>query len=164
MVGRVRRSRARRAAESAFGLLLLLKAVVAGALVVALLAAGVWVSWDGVRDALASDARGTMTVRSCTQSWCSGPFTPVSGGAARVVRVDRLVSRGTGQRFAVASRPGTSVVVRTGVAGVLFALRSVAGALLLSALALWVGLGLRRWAWGAAALGVALIAVPFALG
>ncbi len=164
MVRRVRRGRARRAAESFYGLLLLLKAVVAGALVVALLAAGVWISWPGVRAALGGSGavRGSMAVGSCSQSSCVGSFTPSSGGGVRTVRVDRLATAGAGERFAVAVRPGSSAAVRTGVAGVLFALRSVAGALLMSALALWLGLGLRRWALVSAVLGAAVVAAPFA--
>jgi hypothetical protein len=162
----VRRSRARRMAESAYGLLLLTKAVVAGALAVALLAAGVWVSWNGVKDAWASGlSRGTMTVSACGTSTCSGPFAAGGGGQDLAkVRVDRLVTTGTGQRFAVAVRPGTTEVVRTGPAGVLFALRSVAGALLLAALAIGFGMGLRRTAWVTAIAGVLLVAAPFGLG
>ncbi len=162
----VRRSRARRLAESVYGLLLLIKAVVAGALVVAVLAAGVWVSWGAVKDARASGfERGTMTVSSCGTSSCSGPFTAGGDGSdLSDVRVDRLVTTGTGQRFAVAVKPGTTDVVRTGFAGVLFALRSVAGALLLAALALGFGLGLRRVAWATALLGAVLVAAPFGLG
>ncbi len=162
----VRRSRARRLAESAYGLLLLTKAVVAGALVVAVLAAGVWVSWAGLRDARGSGLeRGTMTVNACGTSSCSGPFTASAGGSDLVaVSVDRLVTTGTGQRFAVAVKPGTTEVVRTGPAGLLFALRSVAGALLLAALALGFGLGLRRTAWVTAAVGAVLVAAPFVLG
>lgn len=163
----VKRSRARRLAESAYGLLLLVKAVVAGAVVVAVLGAGFWVSWGAVKDAHATGLeRGTMTVRSCSVSWCSGPFVARGGGASAPakVRVDRLVTTGTGQRFAVAVTPDSAVVVRTGVAGMLFALRSVAGAVLLAALALGFGLGVRKTAWGTAAFGVLLLAAPFALG
>jgi hypothetical protein len=159
----VRRSRARKVAESTFGLLLLFKAVVAGALVVAVLAAGVWVSWGAVRDAWGSGLeRGRMTVGSCGVSTCSGSFEPADGGLplARVT-VDRLVTSGSGQRFAVAVKPHSTQVVRTGLAGVLFALRSVAGALLLAALALGLGLGLRRTGWTTAVVGALLVAAPF---
>ncbi len=163
----VKRSRARRFAESTYGLLLLVKAVVAGALVFAVLAAGVWLSWGPVEDALGHRGleRGVMTVRSCGTSWCRGTLAPYGQGRAiPTVRVDRLVTTGTGQRFPVAVRRDSTEVVRTGPAGLLFALRSVAGALLLAALGLGFGLGLRRTAWTAAALGALLVAVPFALG
>ncbi len=162
----VKRSRARRLAESTYGLLLLLKAVVAGAVVVAVLAAGVWVSWDAVKYAHGTGLeRGTMTVGSCGTSWCEGTILPDGQGMAiPQVRVDRLVTTGTGQRFPVAVKPNSTTVVRTGLAGLLFALRSVAGALLLAALALGFGLGMRRTAWTTAIVGVLLLAAPFALG
>lgn len=163
----VRRSRARRMAESTYGLLLLTRAVVAGVLAVALLAAGVWVSWGGAKDAWAKGLdHGTMTVRSCGTSSCAGPFLS-SGVGPDIdrVSVDRLVTTGTGQRFAVAVKPGTSnQVVRTGPAGLLFALRSVAGALLLASLAIGFGIRLRKTAWLTAFAGVALVAAPFLLG
>ena len=106
-----------------------------------------------------------MTVSACGTSTCSGPFTATGGGRQLPrVSVDRLVTTGTGQRFTVAVEPGTTRVVRTGIAGQLFALRAVAGALLLAAVALGLGLGLRRTAWGTAAVGALLVVAPFVLG
>ena len=69
-------------AGGAYGLLLLFKAVVAGALVVAVLAAGVWVSWGAVRGRAAATGleRGTMTVGTCGVSSCPGSFQPTAGG------------------------------------------------------------------------------------
>ncbi|MEU6174270.1 hypothetical protein ABZ832_20405 [Streptantibioticus parmotrematis] len=161
-----KRSLIRRLGESAWGLLLLTRVVVVAALAVLVLAAGAWVSWSSGRDAVASGLeRGTMTVTACGASSCSGPFAP-SGPQPPLARVsvDRLVTRGTGQRFPVVVEPGTAKVVRTGPAGVLFALRPLAGALLLTALVVGFGLRMRRTAWLSGLAGVLLVAVPFALG
>jgi hypothetical protein len=165
-ISTVKRSRARRAGESAYGLLLLAKNVVMALLALLILVAGVWYSWATARPAMYASAadRGTIMVARCGSDWCTGAFTPAdaSGQARARVRIDEEVVGGKGSRVAVAERLGTDEVVRTGMAGVLHAWVPFAGALLLASLLVGGGLRLRRTAWGLGLVGAALIGASFA--
>jgi hypothetical protein len=173
----VRHSRARRAGESAFGLLLLTRQLLLVCVVALLVAAGVWASWDALGEAAAHGGRGTLTVARCSRDACTGSFVPSSAGAAGSAGSsassssgargrDRVVLRDTagareGARVAVALRPGTDEVVRTGRVGLLRACLPLGGALLLAAVVLAGGLRVRRTAWVAAAGGLAVLAGSF---
>ncbi|SEQ56782.1 hypothetical protein [Streptomyces radiopugnans] len=174
----VGRSRVRRAGESAYGLLLLARAALMGAVAAVLLMAGVWVSLDGTRQAVADRGavRGTMTVAECDGGTCTGPFAPEGGGggARAEVAVEAPVSYEAGERLPVAlwpgregsdgsGRAGGAEAVRTGTAGVLYAWLPLAGALVLASPVIAGGLGMRRTAWGAGLSGLALMGAAFAL-
>ncbi|WP_240958464.1 hypothetical protein [Streptomyces barkulensis] len=172
------RGPARRAGESAYGLLLLARAALMGVVAAVLVMAGVWVSLDGTRQAVAERGavRGTMTVAECDGWRCTGPFAPEGGGegARAEVAVEAPVSYEAGERLPVALWPGRegsdgsdgsdgAEAVRTGTAGVFYAWLPLAGALVLASPVIGGGLGMRRTAWGAGLLGVALMGAAFAL-
>ncbi|WP_367125195.1 hypothetical protein [Streptomyces phytohabitans] len=162
-----RRSRMRRAGESAYGLLLLAKAGLTALLVVLLLAAGAWTSWDTAEPAMFPEdgKRGTFTVEKCGTDRCHGSFTPRGdGGRARDgVSISRTVAEGRGRTLDVALRTGSAgdgpdaEAVRTGPAGTLYAWVPLAGALLLASVVVAGGLRLRRTAWVLALLGVGVM-------
>lgn len=164
------RSRARRAGESAFGMLLLARLVFMGLLVVLLVTAGAWASWQPVSDALASGGqeRGTLTVRACDAAECTGTFQPSGEGSEDAsgerVELAQPLGRESGERLSVALREGSGdEVVRTGLAGVLYACLPLTGALLLASLVMAGGLRLRRTAWATAGIAVAALATTFAV-
>ncbi|EST32585.1 hypothetical protein N566_19980 [Streptomycetaceae bacterium MP113-05] len=163
----VRRSRVRRAGESAYGLLLVLKNTFLALLVVVLLAAGAWASWGTARLAMEAGAgeRGTLRVVRCGEEFCRGVFSPEGGGASRSdVRVGGTsVAEGGGERLEVALLPGGREVVRTDAAGVLYAWVPLAGGLLLAALVLAGGLRMQRTAWVAGLLGAGVMVGAFVL-
>lgn len=159
----VRRSRVRKAGESAFGLLLLTKQLVLAGVVLLALAAGVWASWDAAGEAGVRDGRGTMTVARCTQDACTGAFEPAS---AMEQPRDRVVLRDTagtrvGDRVAVALRGAGDEVVRTGASGMFRACLPLGGALLLSAVVIAGGLRMRRTAWVVGVAGVGVLMGAF---
>ncbi|MFD9817034.1 hypothetical protein [Streptomyces sp. NPDC059080] len=125
-----------------------------------LLVAGVWTSWGSARYAMGVSGRehGTLTVASCDDERCAGPFVPEGAGRRRArVSLVKAASPGVGERVTVALRPGGERAVRTGAAGVLHAWAPFAGALLLAALVVAGGLRWRRTAWGMGLCGVALL-------
>jgi hypothetical protein len=161
-----RRSRLKRAAERAVGLVLLARLLLVWAVVLVLLGAAGWVGWrDGGDSVLGSRERGTLTVDSCTSQLCLGSFVPdAPDGSSRVLSIGRTAlphGGATGERLAVAIRPGKSEAVRLGWPGLLHAWIPLGGALLLSAVVLRVGLRLRRTAVVSALLGVAVLAGAF---
>lgn len=161
----VKRSRFRRAGESAYGLLLVLKNTVMALLALLLLVAGAWTSWDTARLAMVDGvgASGTLVVESCGEETCSGVFTPADGGAPRDgVSIGTTVAEG-GERLEVALRPDGEEAVRTGPAGVLYAWVPLAGGLLLASLVVAGGLRMRRTAWVAGVSGAALMTGAFVL-
>ncbi len=161
----VKRSRARRLGESAYGLLLLAKLVATAAVVLLVLAAGVWVSWSHGRDVLQPGReQGSMRVEACGDDTCSGAFTPRGGGPVQGrVTVDKSATRQVGETIQVSVVPGSEAAVRTGTAGVAHAILPFAGALVLAAPVIAAGLRMRRTAWGSGACGVVLLAAAFAL-
>jgi hypothetical protein len=159
-----RRSRARRAGDRAYGLLLLLERLAAVALVLLIIAAAARASWDGA-GAAAGGGRGTMTVRDCSRDGCVGSFAP-SASAAGVAPRGHVVLKDTvdpkkGERVPVALRPGTVDVVRTGTAGLFQACLPLGGALVLAAVVIAGGLRLRRTAWVTGAAGLAVLIGAF---
>ncbi|MBB1257104.1 hypothetical protein [Streptomyces alkaliterrae] len=159
-----KRSRTRRAGESAYGLLLLGRNALVALVAAVLLVAGFWTSWDDARHAMfpKDGTRGTMTVEKCADGRCTGPFVADSGGSApdRVGIAESAV-RDVGDRPAVALKPGTEDVVRTGIGGVLHTWIPLGGALVLAALVLAGGLRLRRTGWAMGLLGGAVMVGAF---
>ncbi|MFG2889711.1 hypothetical protein [Streptomyces sp. NPDC048248] len=162
----VRRSRTRRAGESAYGALLVVRTVLMGLLALLLLAAGVWTSWNTAQYAMLVKAqeRGTMTVARCEDDKCTGPYVPTEGdGKARPkVSIVEAAAPDEGQRVEVTVEPGTAHAVRTGPAGILHAWVPFAGALLLAALVVAGGMRLRRTAWVMGLCGAVLLGAAFA--
>ncbi|MEU8569612.1 hypothetical protein AB0C51_14850 [Streptomyces pathocidini] len=163
----IRRSRVRRAGESAYGLLLVGRNLAAACVVLLLLVAGVWTSWNTAQHAMLTKGRerGTVVITGCAEDTCTGRFTaasPSSGTDRPKVSIDKAVTHEKGERLPVAVRPGTNEVVRTGWAGVLYAWVPLGGALLLAALVIAGGLRMRRTAWVTGLLGVALLGAAFA--
>lgn len=160
----VKRSRSRRIAEGTWGLVLLARVVGMSALIVLLLASGAWDSWRTAHFVMLTKGRerGTMTLVSCGESTCTGPFEPKGSATARAkVTISLPIRRRTGQRVPVAVEPGTDKVVRAGWGGILYAWVPLGGALLLAAVVFAGGLRMRRTAWGVAAAGAALLAGAF---
>lgn len=81
----------------------------AGCVVLLLLAAGVWTSWDTAHHIVLAKGRehGTMVVTACGEDTCTGPFTPDATSADRTsVTVERSVAARTG----IVSRRGEARV------------------------------------------------------
>lgn len=179
-----KRSRTRRAGESAYGLLLLVKQLFMTLVAVLLIGVGAWTSWETASTAMQGDTRGTLKVTACGADTCSGPFTPAAGqGDARgKVTISSTVSGKPGDTLDVALRDGSGEqsdgkagspagstgnedgqAVRTGPAGILYAWMPLAGALLLASLVVAGGLRMRRTAWTLGALGALMMAGAWAL-
>ncbi|MFF5511233.1 hypothetical protein ACFY4Q_24040 [[Kitasatospora] papulosa] len=136
----------------------------AGCVVLLLLAAGVWTSWDTAHHIVLAKGRehGTMLVTACGEDTCTGPFTPDATSADRTsVTVERSVAARTGDRFPVVVKPGTGDVVRTGAPGFLHSWAPLGGALMLAALVIGGGMRLTRTAWGAGIAGAVLLTATF---
>ncbi|MDT0382649.1 hypothetical protein RM572_28260 [Streptomyces sp. DSM 42041] len=162
----VRRSRVRRAGESAYGLLLVLKNTFMALLALLLMVAGAWASWDAAQPAMRAGVaeRGTLVVEQCGEDRCRGVFAPEGGGARRDgVWVAAQVADGGGERLEVALLAEGEEAVRTDAAGVLFAWVPLAGGLLLASLVLAGGLRMRRTGWVAGLLGAAVMVGAFVL-
>ncbi|OAH14122.1 hypothetical protein [Streptomyces jeddahensis] len=164
--GTVKRSRTRRAGESAYGLLLLGRQVVLAGVVLLLLVGGVWQSWGSAQHVMFTKGRerGTMTVTRCGEETCTGSYVGLSPGSqprGRVV-IERSIAEEKGAKVPVVIKPGTDEVVRSGVAGLLHAWVPLGGALLLAAVVIAGGLRMTRTAWVTAALGLALLTASFA--
>ncbi|MFI6350581.1 hypothetical protein [Streptomyces sp. NPDC050560] len=130
-----------------------------------LVTAGTWASWGPARRAMGADGgvRGTMTVASCHDGECTGPYTPSSAGSSPRSRVvlRQPVAADEGARVAVALRPGSDEVVRTGAAGLFRSWLPLGGALLLAAVIIAGGLRMPRTAWTAGVTGIALLTAAF---
>jgi hypothetical protein len=144
-----------------------LKAVVLAAIVLLIVAAGVWTSWKTAQHIVLTKGRerGTMTVTACGDTRCTGPYLPddtALGGPRAKVTIDKsLTHHRTGEKIPVAVEPGTGTVVRTGWAGGLHAWVPLGGALLLAAVVVAGGLRLRRVAWAMGLLGAGLLIAAF---
>ncbi|MFC9247121.1 hypothetical protein ACFT7S_24940 [Streptomyces sp. NPDC057136] len=136
----------------------------AGCVVLLMLVAGAWASWNTAHHIVLSKGRehGTMTVTRCGETACTGPYVPdqVSPQRSRVT-IEKSVAVEKGNRFPVVMKPGTGEAIRTGTPGFLHAWVPFGGALLLSALLIGGGLRLPRVAWGFAAAGAALLVATF---
>lgn len=142
--------------------------VAATAVVAALiLIAGVWASWGTAQHVMLTKGRerGTVEVARCGERTCRGPFTPVSPGAQprREVVLERSAAVRQGGSYAVVVKPGGDRVVRSGVAGVLYAWVPLGGAMLLAAVVVAGGMRRTRPAWVLAGAGFALITAAFAV-
>ncbi|MCX5412032.1 hypothetical protein [Streptomyces sp. NBC_00059] len=136
----------------------------AGCVVLLLLVAGVWASWDTAHHIVLAKGRehGTMAVTECGEDACSGSFSPDADSQDRsVVTIERSVAAQKGDRFPVVVKPGTGDVVRTGVPGFLHAWVPLGGALLMAALMIGGGLRLTRTAWGTGTAGAVLLMATF---
>jgi hypothetical protein len=136
----------------------------AGCVVLLLLVAGVWSSWNTAHHIVLAKGRehGTMVVAGCGEDVCTGSFSPDAESQARsAVTIVRSVATREGDRFPVVVKPGTGDVVRAGVPGFLHAWVPLGGALLMAALMIGGGLRLTRTAWGAGVAGAVLLAAAF---
>ncbi|MEV0023037.1 hypothetical protein AB0H45_12570 [Streptomyces atroolivaceus] len=136
----------------------------AGCVVLLLLVAGVWSSWDSAHHIVLAKGRehGTMTVTACGEDACTGSFSPDADSVKRsVVTIERSVAVEKGDRFPVVVKPGSGYVVRTGTPGFLHAWVPLGGALVLAALVIGGGMRLTRTAWGAGVAGAALLTATF---
>jgi hypothetical protein len=144
-----------------------LKVVLLTVVVLVIVASGVWTSWKTAQHIVLTKGRerGTMTVTACAGDTCTGPYLPddtAMGGPRAKVTIDASLTHDrTGERIPVAIEPGTSTVVRTGVAGGLHAWVPLGGALLLAAVVLAGGLRLRRTAWAVGLAGAGLLFAAF---
>lgn len=75
----VKRSRTRRAGESAYGVLLLTKVAVMALVAAVLIVAGAWTSWAKASVAMMGDVQGQVTIASCGEDTCEGPFVRKGG-------------------------------------------------------------------------------------
>ncbi|MFI7099740.1 hypothetical protein ACIBK8_10320 [Streptomyces sp. NPDC050161] len=161
----VKRSRTRRAGESAYGVVLLVRTGLLALLALLLLVAGVWTSWGTAQYAMLVKARerGTMTVAACADDRCTGPYVPTEGDGRRRAKVSvaKVAAPDKGQRVEVTVRAGTADAVRTGPAGILYAWVPFGGSLLLAALVVAGGLRWRRTAWAMGWCGAALLVAAF---
>ncbi|WP_328888645.1 hypothetical protein [Streptomyces sp. NBC_00316] len=135
-----------------------------GCVVLLLLVAGVLSSWSSAQHIVLAKGRehGTMTVTGCGADVCTGSFAPADDATARArVRVEKSVAVRKGGRYPVVVKPGTDVVVRTGLPGFLHAWVPLGGALLLAALVIGGGLRLTRTAWGTGIAGAVLLVATF---
>ncbi|MEK8143606.1 hypothetical protein NKH18_20950 [Streptomyces sp. M10(2022)] len=136
----------------------------AGCLVLLVLVAGVWASWDAAHHIVLGKGRehGTMVVTGCGEDVCTGSYVPDGDGPDRAgVTVVKSVAAKKGDRFPVVVKPGTRDVIRTGTPGFLHAWMPFGGALLLSAPVIAGGLRLTRTAWGAGIAGAVLLVATF---
>ncbi|MGW0706042.1 hypothetical protein ACWD4G_08770 [Streptomyces sp. NPDC002643] len=132
-----------------------------GLVALLILIAGVWGSWPSAQHVMLSKGReqGTMTVSRCDDEVCSGPYEPVSTGstAREKVTIEKSVAVETGKTYTVVVKPGSSEVVRTGPAGMLYAWVPLGGALLLASVVVAGGLRMTRSAWVLGGAGLALV-------
>ncbi|MFF1448753.1 hypothetical protein ACFVYF_11455 [Streptomyces sp. NPDC058274] len=138
---------------------------VMGTVAALILVAGVWGSWGTAQHVMLTKGReqGAMAVTACGEDTCTGPYTPTSAGsrARERVVIERSVAVRKGRTYTVAVKPGSSHVVRTGPAGLLYAWVPLAGALLLASVVVAGGLRLTRAAWLMAGVGVAFLTATF---
>ncbi|HEY9437528.1 MAG TPA: hypothetical protein VIS29_02540 [Streptomyces sp.] len=150
--------------SSSYRLLAQGRTFAAGCVVLLVLFAGVWTSWDTAHHIVLAQGRehGTMTVTGCGEKVCTGPYVPDSMSAARTgVTVEKSVAVKKGDHFPVVVKPGTNEVVRTGLPGFLHAWAPLGGSLLLAALVIGGGLRLTRTAWCTGFAGAALLVATF---
>ena len=141
------------------------RVAVMSVLAVLIVIGGVWGSWSTAQYVMLTKGRerGTIEVTRCGAGTCSGPFTPMSAGAAarRSVVIEKSVAVRRGQTYTVVVKPGTDDVVRSGPAGILYSWLPLGGALLLASVVVAGGVRLTRVAWVLAGAGVALLTAAF---
>ncbi|WMX46640.1 hypothetical protein [Streptomyces roseicoloratus] len=132
--------------------------------VLLLLVAGAWSSWDTAQHVLLSKGRehGTLTVTGCNEETCSGRYVPdVPGSAHHTLTIAHSVAAQKGQTLPVVVKPGTGEAVRSGWGGGLHAWLPLGGALLLAAPLVGGGLRMARTGWSVAGAGAALLLGAF---
>ncbi|MEV7346824.1 hypothetical protein [Streptomyces sp. NPDC093544] len=136
-----------------------------GTVAALILIAGVWGSWGTAQHVMLGKGReqGTMTVTACSGDTCTGPYAPTSTGSQARARVtiEESVAVKKGEVYAVTVKPGSSDVVRSGPAGLLYSWVPFGGALLLASVVVAGGLRLTRLAWVMAAAGFVQLTVTF---
>ncbi|AVH58244.1 MULTISPECIES: hypothetical protein [Streptomyces] len=151
--------------QSAYAALRFGRIAAMSAVAALILIAGVWASWDTAQHVMLSKGReqGTITVKACSGERCTGPYTPVSvGSTARArVTIESSVAVKKGGTYTVTVKPGSSKVVRSGPAGLLYAWVPLGGALLLTSVVVAGGLRLTRAAWVMAGVGIAQLTATF---
>lgn len=160
----VKRSRSRRTAEGAWGLVLLARVVGMAALTLLILVSGAWDSWRTAQYVMIAKGheRGTVTLAACGDSTCTGPFAPGLGGPERPkVTISLPVRHHVGDHIRAVMKPDTDTAIRTGWGGLLFSWVPLGGALLLAAIVVAGGLRMPRTAWSLAAAGAALLGGAF---
>ncbi|CAM5694507.1 Integral membrane protein OS=Streptomyces microflavus OX=1919 GN=Smic_30800 PE=4 SV=1 [Streptomyces microflavus] len=75
--------------------------------------------------------------------------------------VERSVAAEKGDRFPVVVKPGSDVVVRTGMPGFLHAWTPLGGAMVLAGFVIGGGLRMTRTAWGVGTAGAVLLVATF---
>ncbi|MFD6274313.1 hypothetical protein ACFWFI_01755 [Streptomyces sp. NPDC060209] len=136
----------------------------AGCVVLLLLFAGVWASWDNAHHIVLAKGRehGTMAVTACGEDACTGSFSPDADSRKRAsVTIERSVAARKGDRFPVVVKPGSGEVVRTGTPGFLHSWVPLGGALVLAATVIGGGMRLTRTAWGTGIAGAVLLTATF---
>ncbi|MGW8730091.1 hypothetical protein ACWGNF_29155 [Streptomyces sp. NPDC055808] len=144
--------------------LLVVVRAAAALIAVVLVVAGFWSSWGTAQHVVLAKGRdhGRLTVTSCADDVCTGPFVPVGDSAPHArVTIPESVAASRGDRLPVVLKPGTDEAVRTGLAGLLYAWLPLAGALLLASLLVAGGLRMPRTAWAMGLLGAAAMASAF---
>ncbi|MFD7341989.1 hypothetical protein ACFV98_39400 [Streptomyces violascens] len=129
-----------------------------------LLVAGFWSSWGTAQHVVLAKGRdhGTLTVATCADDVCTGPYRPSAGSSAHPgMTIAESVAVRRGDRIPVVVKPGTAQAVRSGAAGLLYAWLPLAGALLLAALVIGGGLRMPRTGWVTGVLGAATMAAAF---
>lgn len=129
-----------------------------------LLVAGFWSSWGTAQHVLLAKGRehGTLTVASCGEDTCTGPYDPEGSAAPRTgMTIEKSIAVKKGAKLPVVVKPDTAELVRTDTAGALHAWLPLGGALLLAALVIGGGLRLTRTAWATALAGGALLVGAF---
>lgn len=138
-----------------------------GVVATVVLLSGVWASWGTAQHVMLTEGRerGVMSVARCGEDVCTGSYTPTSEGSrARAhVEIEHTVAVRAGQRYAVAVKPGSGDVIRTGTSGLLYAWVPFGGALLLASVVVAGGLRMKRLAWVMGGCGLALITAAFVL-
>ncbi|MET9952148.1 hypothetical protein ABZ135_11450 [Streptomyces sp. NPDC006339] len=135
------------------------------ALVVLLLVvAGAWSSWNTARHVLLSKGRehGTLTVTGCNEETCSGRYVSEDPASPHhTLRISHSVAAQKGETLPVVVKPGTDEAVRTGWGGGLHAWLPLGGALLLAAPLIGGGMRMVRTAWSVAGVGAAVLLGAF---
>lgn len=124
-----------------------------------------WESWKTAHYVMLTKGReqGTVTLMSCADSTCTGPFAPSGGaGTARTqVTVSLPVRHKVGDQVPVVMKPGTDTAIRSGWGGMIFSWVPLGGAFLLAAIVVGGGLRMARTAWSLGAAGVAVLLGAF---
>ncbi|GAA3394779.1 hypothetical protein [Streptomyces roseoviridis] len=135
------------------------------ALVVLLLVvAGVWSSWNSAQHVLLPKGRehGTLTVTGCTEEMCSGRYVSDDPASRHhTLRIAHSVAAQKGETLPVVVKPGTDEAVRAGWGGGLHAWLPLGGALVLAAPLIGGGMRLVRTAWSVAGVGAAVLVGAF---